>query len=411
MEKRLANFIALSEEAVHPDTPQLRLELSGCKNLYLTLPYVITFTINRQDAFKESVILEWEPRASFAKSGFVLLHHNAAKLEAISIDRSDLDMSRDRPLVLDGHNPNLWELAPHGSVTFETTLPEAFQKVLEPGQTYSLLWPGVDISTWDYGTVPEHTDQKLTEKSPSLVLPGGAFVSFSASFKSQPWPMRRVREALVGFERANLEEQQWRAFPPKDHIECDPDAPSLSVSIQCQSTFCPDSGFEVIVKVTYQAESTARSITFHTHIFEQGDYYQLGRCCDGIWENCYQEEDYGFLIVNDPDLPLNVGQNDQFASLQPGESWTTSQRPGNSWGELPDDTEDGEVIRYVFTGGTLDWWDWGSKADHGGTVVKLPCFHFGPVVDPRDNDGRPKLDVPSSGAVEFSFSKPENRGG
>ena len=107
--------------------------------------------------------------------------------------------------------------------------------------------------------------------------------------------------------------------------------------------------------------------------------------------------------MDNPDVAVNVGQDDHFASLQPGESWTTSQRLGYNWEELPNDAKNGEIFRYIFTGGSMDWWNWGSKADHEETVVKLPCFLWGPVVEPKDNDGRPKLGVTTSNVVEFSF--------
>ncbi|CAO2648047.1 Nn.00g089690.m01.CDS01 [Neocucurbitaria sp. VM-36] len=411
----LATHIKVSEEAVRPNLPQLCLELSASKTLSLTLPYAIQFAIKRQDGpAGKPVIFEWSPYIhGFAKSGFVLLHRTATNLEAITIDHSGLvDISRHEPLVVNGYNHDLWELAPGGSVIFQQTLPERFQKSLKPDETYTLLWPGSNIATWEYGTVREHINQEIKDKDRSLVLPGGPHVSFSVHTESQPWPMRLEREARVGFGMANLEEQDWRrrqnttnTFPPAKPIDRDPDAPNLSVLLECSSTFRQDILFDVTVKVTYQAEPTAQAIIFHTRLFEDSDYYQLGRLCNGIWENYDDEESRGcgFLLVDSPDVAVNVGQSDHFASLQPGETWTTSQRLGYNWEELPNDAKNGEVFRYIFTGGSMDWWNWGSKADHEKTVVKLPCFIFGPVVDPKDNDGRPRLGVTSSNVVEFSF--------
>ena len=390
--------------------------MGASTDLSLTLPYVIQFVLRRQDApTNKSVIFEWGPLIhGFTKSGFVLLRSTTTEFEAMRIDHSGLvDLSRHGPLVVNGYNQDLWELAPGASVAFQLELPERFQKLLNPGETYTLLWPGGPIATWEYGTVREHIGQELKHKEHSLVLPGGPHVSFSAHTEPQPWPMRSGREARVGFYRANLEEQEWRrkrnqpkdTFPPSKPIELDSDAPKVSVSLECPSTFRRDFPFEVTVKVTYQAEATAQPITFHTWVFEDDDNYQLGRLCNGIWENYDDEHSRGcgFLIVDDPDVPVNVSQNDRFASLHPGESWTTSQRLGYNWTELPNDSEDGETFRYAFRGRTLDWWHWSSKADHEETVVKLPCFLFGPVVDPKENDGRPKLGVPTSNVVEFTF--------
>ena len=64
---------------------------------------------------------------------------------------------------------------------------------------------------------------------------------------------------------------------------------------------------------------------------------------------------------------------------------------------------EGEILRYVFNGATLDWWDWGDKKQHEGTLVKVPCFISPRVVHPSDNGGREELVVPASNVVEFAF--------
>jgi hypothetical protein len=401
---------------VSSDLPQLCLELSASSNLSLTLPYTIVFAIKHGDALSgKAVVFEWCPYTrGFREPGFMLLHHTATNLEAITVDRhsSLLEVSRYKPIVVNGWNSNLWELVPGGSVTVHQSLPETYQKLLEPGETYTLLWPGGEVATWEYGTVREHIGKELKGRSHPIVLPGGPHITFSTHTEYPPWPMRQEREARGGFAMANLAEQQWRfeqnrakdAFPRTKHMEQDPDAPNLSVSLECPSSFRHDSFFEVTVKVTYEAQATTRPITFHTLIFKDYENYQLGRLCNGTWRNyADKSEGCGFRIVDDPDVSVIVGQHDHFASLQPGDSWMTSQRIGYNWTELPDDAENGETFRYVFRGDLLDWWDWGSKADHEETVVTLPCWISATVVDPKDNDGRPKLVVPTSNVVEFSF--------
>jgi hypothetical protein len=109
------------------------------------------------------------------------------------------------------------------------------------------------------------------------------------------------------------------------------------------------------------------------------------------------------MIVDEPDVAVNVSQDENFASLQPGQSWTTSTRvEGRQIGILPNDVNVGDVFRYVFKGVEVDWWNWGSKAEHNETIVELPCFIDGRVVEPKDNGGRPKLVVPASNFVEFT---------
>lgn len=81
------------------------------------------------------------------------------------------------------------------------------------------------------------------------------------------------------------------------------------------------------------------------------------------------------MIVDDPDVAVNVSQDENFASLHAGQTWTTTHRvEGRGMGILPDDVRAGDLFRYVFKGVKVDWWDWGGKAEHTETIVKLPCF-------------------------------------
>ncbi|KAH7380165.1 hypothetical protein BKA66DRAFT_442479 [Pyrenochaeta sp. MPI-SDFR-AT-0127] len=415
MEAKLTPHIKISQEDARSDLPQPRLKLSASKNLSLTLPFTIHFAIEHEDALAgKTIIFEWSPHIhGFTESGFVLLHHVNNNLEVVAVDHSGLvDISRHGPLLVNGWNQGLWELGAEETVTFQTAVPARYQKLLKAGETYTLLWPGGEVALWEKGTVREHIGRELDDKPTPLILPGGPHLTFSTHAELPPWPMREEREARVGFDRANLDEQKWRfeqnrpkaTSSPAKHTERDPDAPNLRVSLECPSTFHSDNILEVTVKVTYEVQVTKQPITFHTHVFEDYDNYQLKRLRNGTWEN-YDDESggCGFRIVDDPDVPVTVGQYGHFVSLQPGESWTTLQRIGYNWTELPEDAENGETFRYVFIGETLDWWNWGSKADHEETVVKLPCYLAGPVVDPKDNDGRPQLVVQTSNEVEFSL--------
>lgn len=61
----------------------------------------------------------------------------------------------------------------------------------------------------------------------------------------------------------------------------------------------------------------------------------------------------------DNGVRVKVGDdNNDFISLQPGESWVneTSYRPSK-------DVRVGDKFKFIFNGTTLDWWDWGTKAD------------------------------------------------
>jgi len=151
-------------------------------------------------------------------------------------------------------------------------------------------------------------------------------------------------------------------------------------------------------------------ITFHTYAFEalegprEGFRIQRRSKLDSQkWVAFEIDEDFGFMIVDDPDVPINVGQDENFETLQPGESWITSRHlQGARWTSLPDDVAVGDVFRYMFKGTTVEWWDWGNREKHMNTVVQLPCWIAGLVTHPTNNEGRPKLVVPASDFVEFT---------
>jgi hypothetical protein len=56
-----------------------------------------------------------------------------------------------------------------------------------------------------------------------------------------------------------------------------------------------------------------------------------------------------YQIYDDPDIEVSPGQHVDFISLQPGESWTRTDRLG-----LPSDTKVGEVFKYEFTDRVID---------------------------------------------------------
>ena len=125
-------------------------------------------------------------------------------------------------------------------------------------------------------------------------------------------------------------------------------------------------------------------------------------------ESIVRQDFVGFASFDDPPIPVNVGDegeySNQFATLRPGESWKCERRVQCSrWTDLPDDVKAGEKFKYMVKGAVVDWWDWGTKEDHKETKVKLPCFVSGDLEEPTDNGGRPKLIVPASNEVTFSY--------
>lgn len=162
----------------------------------------------------------------------------------------------------------------------------------------------------------------------------------------------------------------------------------------------------------------SRPFTFHTSAFVSsfsGNKYgrrvgtHLYQRLEGGWKEVVDEFGCcGFAIFDDPPIPVNVGDegkySDLFVTLRPGESWEyVSNVQGEHWTTLPDDVKVGDEFKYVIKGAVVDWWDWGTKEEHRETAVKLPCFVNGDLEEPRDNGGRPKLFVPASNEVYFSY--------
>jgi hypothetical protein len=212
-----------------------------------TLPFQIELTLKRaEDGHSSPCIFHWSPNIhGFLATGFILLHITAASIvERVEIDHTGLLKLPEEvaPLVVGSGNHFLWELAPGCETTFVATLPERYQRVLVPGDKYQLVWPGGEIDVWDWGTIHEHANQELRPRStddnphkPRLILPGGPSISFQAEEESDPWPMRPMREAKIGFMAANLEEQRWRLRQQKKQRERPASPPPIEASERMQA--------------------------------------------------------------------------------------------------------------------------------------------------------------------------------
>ena len=182
-------------------------------------------------------------------------------------------------------------------------------------------------------------------------------------------------------------------------------------------------GICITVKITYNGltnnaydavHADAKPIIIHDYAFAPDNFRLQRRCHDSDllknpredlpqWETYYDEErdaNRGWIMVDDPDVEVNVTDSEFFRSLQPGETFT-KRFHHNIW-DLHPNTVVGDTCRYQYWGGCIDWWTWGDREEHAKTVVKLPCWMYACVVDPADNDGRPEILIPSSNAVEFT---------
>ncbi|KAJ7034600.1 hypothetical protein C8F04DRAFT_1101526 [Mycena alexandri] len=440
MNRESTSHIRLSETDREPETPQLHLSLGASSTLSTTLPFQIQITISRAaDGHDRPCTFEWSPTIhGFSSSGFVLLHHTVdGGVKIVQVDHTTgtcwqpytrlLKLpEEDDPLVVNGHSQFLWECGPGDKKTFVASLPERYHKILVPGEKYELLWPGREVSRWEWGAVRDLMNQELWTRSAEetrLVLPGGPSISLVAKAEPIPWPMRAEQEVKVGFTMANMAEHSWRLgqqkkqqdhqrrslTPPIDASERTPGAPLLRVTLGCPPILTRGQNFDVTAKVTYDGVSDnsslpARPIILHKYTLDcEGQQLYRRDANRNNWEKCdFPAGTTGFMIVDDPDVAVQVAKHEDFVSLAPGESWSTTHMLENqSWTELPSESATGDAFRFRFMGTTVDWWDWGSAEEHVDTVVKVPCFIKSNVVDPRDNDGRPRLVVPGSEFVEF----------
>jgi hypothetical protein len=166
---------------------------------------------------------------------------------------------------------------------------------------------------------------------------------------------------------------------------------------------------DVNVTVTYHGidenSLEAPPIIFHTFAITDPEVavglQHLQR--NGEWEEVEDESAGGCLgYVDFPNKQVHVSDHEKFVSLKVGESWTTIYTVADYDHALPEDLALGDLFRFRFTGCTLDWWDWGSGEDHVDTVVSLPSFGTY-VWEPRDNGGRPKVVIPASSDIHFTY--------
>lgn len=160
-----------------------------------------------------------------------------------------------------------------------------------------------------------------------------------------------------------------------------------------------------MTKVTYDGvldNGSAKPIIFHTYTLVDEDSYRLQRYHNNKWEEC-ETIDRCLGFADNPDVGAHVGQHRDFVSLQQGDSWTMPCPLSNNLWEFPRDLEVGDIFRFRYNGGTVDWWDWGNREEHVDTVVMLPCWVWNDVIEPDDNGGRPKLVVPTSNEIELVF--------
>lgn len=199
--------------------------------LSLTLPYTVDITILRQDDEEgaEHCTLRWDS-AYHLFSNCVLFRHiktadGGEALEAVTpfvVPDAKL-ATEEQAYEMDESwkMSDLRHIAPGGSLWTSSYLPERYQRALQPGESYTLLFTGAECAVWEWGKTqdclgktlvarPLNDEQAEGQERPRIAIPGGACIKFMAHEEEEPWPRRKAYEEEHGFANANYRELSWR---------------------------------------------------------------------------------------------------------------------------------------------------------------------------------------------------------
>ncbi|KAL4736659.1 hypothetical protein BDV11DRAFT_172724 [Aspergillus similis] len=366
MDSELESNIRFSEHDRRPNTPRLSIQIEPtCPAVSLENPGGFIVTICRaEDDCDKPCIFRWNfLQDGWGPSGFMLFQRTPDGLKRVE---GTPKPPPPQTLKLTGYEAEAEELLPGQTLRRNIGHPYPFWDHLVAGERYELFWPGAEYALWAWGTVHELWGQEIgvTSGLPRVVIPGGPCCSF---------------RCVEVEERSNSE----------------PDDPQVEKSERISPTH------EGLTNEDHEAScADAKPIIIHDYTFS-GDNFRLQRRYHEQWKTYFNDErNPGWMIVDEPDVEVNVTDSSFFCSLKPGE--TLVKERFLDYLDLHPDTVVGDRYRYQYWGGCVDWWIWGDREEHAKTVVKLPCWLNDHVVDPDDNDGRPVIMVPSSNAVEFT---------
>jgi hypothetical protein len=100
----------------------------------------------------------------------LLFRHTPEGLRKIDTDNNPFAAPR-APLLVHVWANSLREVAPGEEIDSTSILPRKHRAKMVEGEKYELLWPGGEISIWDWGTKKDHWGQGLNVKSPNICLP------------------------------------------------------------------------------------------------------------------------------------------------------------------------------------------------------------------------------------------------
>ncbi|KAJ9251280.1 hypothetical protein DTO195F2_7839 [Paecilomyces variotii] len=373
------------------DTPRLILELDGASTIWMETRnenYSIRVSLRRilsdeldgrNDNTKDlnqPCWLCWSPEIDPGREDFILLRHDLDSFQRIGVEekpRYEVDSIIQQ---FPNEPPSCYTAEAKKShdrckITYKLSFPDTWEKLLQLGYTYDLLWTGKEITHWDWSTQPEIKDEP---KWPPILVPGGAHITtFTVKEgKRPPIPRPPTPPLIQASERV-------------------PGAPVLSLELSCSPIMTLTGSLDVHIKVIYHGVSNnnntaiskeAQPITFHIHAFDPvyGEFRVYRRRC---------------LDQSRPET------EEEWETFEGDDFWPIRTMTADGYG-LPDDLKPGERLRYQFKGNTLDWWNWGTAVAHTQTFVTLPGSEVEPISDPKDNGGRPEVVIPASKVVEWT---------
>lgn len=195
------------------------------------MPYNVNITVRRadDDGNAEHCVFRWDTNYHIFPN-CVLFHHTrtadgcetsevVAPLVGpdakLATEEAEYEMDENWKLS------DLHHAAPGGNVSTSTWLPERYQRALQPGESYTLLFTGAEFAIWEWGKTqdflgttlvarPPNDVQAEGQERPRIAIPGGARVKFTAHQEEEQWPGRKAYEAEHGFAKANYRESNWR---------------------------------------------------------------------------------------------------------------------------------------------------------------------------------------------------------
>ncbi|PSN60220.1 hypothetical protein BS50DRAFT_211737 [Corynespora cassiicola Philippines] len=202
-------------EKSHP--PAVELRFHEQPEIHLTRNTTIKFTLRNlapQDADPKltSIFFQWEHWRTCSRSHLLLLQHTPNGLRRVHVPPEISPYDPDS-IIIDDHifARGVITLGPSATKTSCFWLTANYLKAMEPGERYTLLWPGKNMPIWNRGVPQQYKDTILRPRyMHPLTLPGGAHITFKTKTDEKPWPDRADVEKKYGYFEANMYEEKWR---------------------------------------------------------------------------------------------------------------------------------------------------------------------------------------------------------